>query len=83
MKSKKDAIKFFAKYFKITEDEAKDCNYMTIDCMVKFANSSVQNKNELNIPDVSNSVCKCGKNAKITHVGYSCECGNYWDELAN
>lgn len=44
MRTKKQAIKFFAKYFNCTEKEAKECHAMTIDCMVKFANSKFTDK---------------------------------------
>lgn len=50
MKTKKDAIKFFAKYFECTEIEAKNCHHMTIDCMVKFANSDCSNNKPFAIP---------------------------------
>lgn len=36
-KIKQKAINHFSKYFNITQNEAKDCNAMTIDCMVSFA----------------------------------------------
>lgn len=37
--TKSKAIDFFSKYFNISKEEARDCNHMTIDCMVKFAKS--------------------------------------------
>lgn len=43
MITKKDAAKFWAKYFNADEEEALACHHMTIDCMVKFAREQVKN----------------------------------------
>ena len=40
---RKKAIKFFAWYFGITEQSAKELNGMTIECMAKFAEQEVKN----------------------------------------
>ena len=40
--TKKDAAKFWAKYFDATVNEALDCNHMTIDCLLKFAQEQVK-----------------------------------------
>lgn len=49
MITKKKAAKFWAEYFSSTEKEALDCNHMTIDCMVKFAEQQLKNCNLQNV----------------------------------
>lgn len=36
--NKHNASKFFAEYFNISLEEAKNCNHITIDMMVKYCN---------------------------------------------
>ena len=51
MTTKKQAIKFWCKYFNASEEEAS-CNKMTIDCMVKFANMIIESKKKNQIPAI-------------------------------
>lgn len=65
MKTKEEAIKFFSEYFNCSESETKDCHHLTIDCMVKFANT-------INDPDV------VSVNFKILDVATLC---SYKEEI--